>query len=369
MLVCHVTCTASRACPISAASAVASCSWNYWRRRRLFVKFVTAKRLSARMATRWSSRRVRHYKEVVCKNGHSLVEPSSSSLQRGCLQEWPLAGRATVPRVLYGIGLCMSLRRRTILCDGRPLALPFTFSQADIYTVDRTVGRRFVREGDNCEVWKAFVCRYAPPRSCCGWRIAQDKRCMSAPRRLHWMSSDVIDTEFALRRCQCARFVDRTFFCICNVAIDFWFSLKTMVVHSTASSELHVELLPRLSKNLPRCCEKELLSAPGVGFSNFETNNLVFSITSTTKCLRRWGFWYNKWFCSFKNLSRVLPSLRSNGKSQLRRRWWSTGLVQDTSVCGGMVANRFGLLVLRFSDWFFFSREVNTKDLWSTFYV
>ena len=31
------------------------------------------------------------------------------------LQEWPLAGRATVPRVLYGTGLRVSLRRRTIL--------------------------------------------------------------------------------------------------------------------------------------------------------------------------------------------------------------------------------------------------------------
>ena len=41
----------------------------------------------------------------------------------------------------------------------------------------------------------------------------------------------------------------------------------------------------------------------------------------------------------------------------------STGLVQDTSVCGGMVENRFGLLVLCFSDWFFFPSEVRTKDL------
>ena len=40
--------------------------------------------------------RVRHYKEVR-------------------LQEWPLAGRATVPRVLYGISLCTSLRRQTFL--------------------------------------------------------------------------------------------------------------------------------------------------------------------------------------------------------------------------------------------------------------
>ena len=41
---------------------------------------------------------------------------------------------------------------------------------------------------------------------------------------------------------------------------------------------------------------------------------VVFSNTSTTKRLRRWSFWYDKWFCSFKNLSRVLPSFRSNGK-------------------------------------------------------
>ena len=40
-----------------------------------------------------TDRRVRHYKEVG-------------------LQEWPFAGRATIPRVLYGISLCMSLRRR-----------------------------------------------------------------------------------------------------------------------------------------------------------------------------------------------------------------------------------------------------------------
>ena len=50
-------------------------------------------------------------------------------------------------------------------------------------------------------------------------------------------------------------------------------------------------------------------------------------------------------------------------QSQLRRRWRSTRLVQDTSVSGGMVANRFGLLVLCFADWFFFSTEVRTKDL------
>ena len=58
------------------------------------------------------------------------------------------------------------------------------------------------------------------------------------------------------------------------------------MVNSTASSELQVELLPRLSRNLSHCCEKGL-PAPGVGFSNFETNYLVFSNTGTTKRLHR----------------------------------------------------------------------------------
>ena len=147
-----------------------------------------------------ADRRVRHYKEVG-------------------LQEWPLAGRATVPRVLYGIGLCMSLRRRTIL-----------------------------------------------------------SRSLRAP-----------------------------------APVDITIHTYRTMVNSTASSELQVELLPRLSRNLSHCCEKGL-SAPGIGFSNFETNSLVFSNTSKTKRLRRWSFWYDKWFCSFKNLSRVLPSFRSNGK-------------------------------------------------------
>ena len=42
------------------------------------------------------------------------------------------------------------------------------------------------------------------------------------------------------------------------------------------------------------------------------------------------------------------------------QRWWGTGLV-PTCVCGGMVANRFDLLVLCFSGGFFFSNEVSTK--------
>ena len=55
------------------------------------------------------------------------------------------------------------------------------------------------------------------------------------------------------------------------------------MVNSTASSELQVELLPRLSRNLLHCCEKEL-SAPGVRFSNFDSfefeTNYLFSAAS-----------------------------------------------------------------------------------------
>ena len=205
---------------------------------------------------------------------------------------------------------------------------------------------------------------------------------MPAPRRPHWywmaslvmvmwstLSSHSADAS-VLTFCQPYGFLLHLHSSLkTQLSLLIWSALKTMAVNSTASSKLQVEFLPRLSRNLSRCCEKGL-SAPGVGFSNFETNYLVFSNTSTTKRLREWNFWYDKWFCSCKNLSRVLPSLQSNGKvSSVRRRWGSTALVQDTSVYGGMVANRFGLLVLCFSDWFFFPSAVRTKDLWSTFYV
>ena len=38
-------------------------------------------------------------------------------------------------------------------------------------------------------------------------------------------------------------------------------------------------------------------------------------------------------------------------------------------MCGGLVVNRFGLLVLCFADWLFFPSEVRTKDLLRAFYV
>ena len=71
-----------------------------------------------------ADRRVRHYKEVG-------------------LPEWPLAGRATVPRGLYGIGLCMSLRRRTILSKSLRAPAPVDLTIHTFRTVDRTAGRRF----------------------------------------------------------------------------------------------------------------------------------------------------------------------------------------------------------------------------------
>ena len=71
-----------------------------------------------------ADRRVRHYKEVG-------------------LQEWQFAGGATVPGVLYGIGLCMSLRRRTILSKSLRSPAPVDLTIHTFRTVDRTAGRRF----------------------------------------------------------------------------------------------------------------------------------------------------------------------------------------------------------------------------------
>ena len=67
---------------------------------------------------------------------------SSSSLQRG----WSLVGRATVPRVLYGIGLRMSVRRRTILSQSLRAPARVALTIHTFRSVDRTAGRRFVRE-------------------------------------------------------------------------------------------------------------------------------------------------------------------------------------------------------------------------------
>ena len=151
-----------------------------------------------------------------CGNFHA------STFTRFRLQEWPLAGRATVPRVLYGIGLRMSLRRQTILSKSLWAPTRVALTIHTFRMVDKTepqvevvvlFGKRW-EFGDNREVWKAFVCRYAPPRSCCSWGTAEAKRCMPTPRRLHWMASDVIDAKFALRRCQCVDLLltERIFF-------------------------------------------------------------------------------------------------------------------------------------------------------------
>ena len=83
---------------ISAASAVASCSWNS-QRRRLFVEFVTAKRF-------------------VCKNGNSLVEPP--------------------PRVFYTVSVsgCLFVGEQFFFTGTRSCRPHRShFSQADVYHV------------------------------------------------------------------------------------------------------------------------------------------------------------------------------------------------------------------------------------------
>ena len=71
-----------------------------------------------------ADRRVLHYKEFG-------------------LQEWPLAGRATVPHVLYGIGLCMSHLRRMILSKSLRASAPVDLTIHTFRSVDRTAGRCF----------------------------------------------------------------------------------------------------------------------------------------------------------------------------------------------------------------------------------
>ena len=74
-----------------------------------------------------ADRRVRHYKEVG-------------------LQEWPLAGRATIPRVLYGISLCMCLRRRTILSKGLRAPAPPSTSPLAIHSDSHTTYEVFLNK-------------------------------------------------------------------------------------------------------------------------------------------------------------------------------------------------------------------------------
>ena len=64
---------------------------------------------------------------------------------RNC-KEVGLQEYATVPLVLYGIGLRMSLRRRTILSKRLRAPARVALTIHTFRTVDRTAGRRFVRE-------------------------------------------------------------------------------------------------------------------------------------------------------------------------------------------------------------------------------
>ena len=239
------------------------------------------------MATRWSSHR------PACSIPYR--SPHVSSLAKDSLTNW-----------------------QSLLVPAHVALTIYTFG-----TVDRTACRGFFFR-EEVRIWSQSrgleslclpIC--TTTSMLCSWGIAEAKRCMPAPRRLHWMASDVIDAEFALRRCQCVHLssIERVFFCFCtnfcvkNVAIDSkCIENHGGTLHSckwSSFQDCQGIFLVVARKDSPR---------PGVGFSNFETNYLVFSSTSTTKRLRRWSFWYEKWFCLLKNLSRVLPSLRSNGK-------------------------------------------------------
>ena len=156
-----------------AKKTVASCGWSYWQRRldSCSSSLSLQRGWSARMATRWSSHR------PACSLRYRSPHVSSSAND--------------------------SPKKFTGAHSRRPP--PFTFFSR-LLRQNRTelvvlFGKRW-EFGENREVWKAFVCQYAPPRSCHSWGLAEAKRCMPAPRRLRWMASDVIDAEFALRSCQ-----------------------------------------------------------------------------------------------------------------------------------------------------------------------
>ena len=126
------------------------------------------------------------------------------------LQEWPLAGRATVPRVLYGIGLRMSLRRRTILskCIRAPARVAFRHSHFARLLRQNHRSSFCLGRGENLVI----ITRFGKPlfanmhhhvHAVAGaLRKPKLHARRPAPRRLRWMVSDVIDAEFALRSCQ-----------------------------------------------------------------------------------------------------------------------------------------------------------------------
>ena len=167
-----VTSRAQRAWPRSAASAVASCGWNYWQRRLDSCSSSSSlqRGWSARMATRWSSHR------PACSIRYRSPHVSSSANDSRSFKKF-LGARSRRPPHTFRV------------VTGTEPQFVVLFGKRSEF-------------GDNREVWKAFVCQYAPPRSCSCWGTAEAKRCMPAPRRLRWMASDVIDDKFALRICQ-----------------------------------------------------------------------------------------------------------------------------------------------------------------------
>ena len=123
---------------------------------------------------------------------------------------------------------------------------------------------------------------------------------MPTPRHLHWMASDEIDAKLALLQMPvCWPFIDWTlfFFCICTFAKNVTIDFKCIENHGGTTRS-----------------KKWTSSQDCQGIFLELLNCLFLSNTSKTKRLCRWSFRYGKWFCSFKNLPRVLPSLRSNGK-------------------------------------------------------
>ena len=262
---------ASEPSPISssAASAAASCGWNYWRRLESWSPSSSLPRgWSARMATRWSSHRparsIRYQSLHVSSSANNSFKEFTGARSR------------------------------------RPHHSHFS------HAVDRTAGRRFVvvaqfgkrwEFGDNREVWKAFVCQYAPSHSCCSWGPCGSQtlhaRTQTSPLDGQ-CDCDVIDAEFALRRCHLS-LTERIFFSFALFAKKVAIDLKCIENHggkpwltpqlaqlSGAPSEIVEESFALL--------RERTLGAWRWIFKLWDQLSSVQQNQHTTKRLRRWSF-------------------------------------------------------------------------------
>ena len=252
-----VTCAASQARSQRPAllQAAAETDCLYWQRRRESCSSSSSlqRGWSARMATRWSSHR------LACPIRYRYVHVSSPA--NDSFRTF-MGGRS---------GFALTIH---------------TFR-----TVDRTAGRRFGREkviilvtivrfgkplfaNKHHRVYAVAGALRKPTVACPHPDVSTGWPVMGCDR--HWVHTPQIPV--------CWPFVDQTDFFLhllssLKAQLLIWSALKTMAVNSKASSELQVELLPRLSRNLSCCC--------AVGERTFGTWRWIFKLWDQISCLQQ----------------------------------------------------------------------------------